>query len=160
MADQPTRSPVPRGRTSRAVRWWLAAVTFVVGLIVGGIAVGLVGTDPPSFSDGVAADTATPPASSSPAATTSAGATAEVMVNDACLRALNAAQDIYGSVNDLARAAGDLDVARLDEVIRQLQPLQSRLLDNLNACEVQTRLPDGSVVSSAPSVSTGAAPTS
>ena len=82
------------------------------------------------------------------------------MVNDACLRALNAAQDIYAAVDDLGEAASQLNAARLDEVIRQLQPLQERLRGNIQDCHVVTRLPDGSTVDSDPSLSPTAAPTS
>jgi hypothetical protein len=72
------------------------------------------------------------------------------MVNDACLRAINAAQDVYQQLGDLADAAQHLDAARLDEVIRQLQPLESRLRNSVPDCQVTTRLPNGSVISGTP----------
>jgi hypothetical protein len=82
-----------------------------------------------------------------------------VQVNQACLRSINAAQDVYQQLDALAQAAQNLDAARLDEVIRNLQPLEQRLRDSLPACQVTTRLPDGSVISGgagdAPGASTG-----
>jgi hypothetical protein len=57
-------------------------------------------------------------------------------VNAACLRAINAAQDIADSVDDLGAAAAALDAARLDEVVRRLQPLQQRLQESSADCEV------------------------
>jgi hypothetical protein len=146
--------PAPEPRSQRALRWWLAAGTFVVGLFVGGIVVGLVSggsTTLPATGSGTG--------SSSPGAalpttgavrTSSAGATAQVVVNEACLRALNAAQDVYGTIGDLADAARQLNAARLDQVIRDLEPLQGRLRQNLSACQVETHLPNGSTTTGTP----------
>lgn len=164
MADAETRPPTPEGRSRHAARWWLAAATFVVGAVVGAILVGLVSEDAVT----VPGDTAiAQPTSAQRSGTTSAqpsstaaGGTAAVVVNDACLRALNAAQDIYAAVNDLGEAASQLNAARLDEAIRRLQPLQTRLRANISDCEVVTQLPDGSATTSTPSLPTGAAPTS
>lgn len=140
--DTPARAP---GHTAG---WWLAVVGFVVGLFVGGIVVGLA-------SGGSSDDLAGPAATTAPAAGSpipSAGATGQVAVNASCLRAVNDAQDTYTAVNDLADAASTLNAARLDEIVRRLQPLQRRLEQDLRDCQVTTRLPDGSV-------SSGPAPT-
>jgi hypothetical protein len=126
--------PTPRDQGERPDRgWtrWLAAGTFVLGLAAGVLLVGLLGQDPPPPT------TAGGPATSEPAgrATSPAEPTGRVEVNAACLRALNAAQDIAGTVDDLGAAAAVLDAAQLDEVIRRLQPLQARLEENTAACE-------------------------
>ena len=55
---------------------------------------------------------------------------------------------MYRAVDDLGEAAGELDAARLDEVVRRLQPLQDRLEENVAGCEVVTRLSDGSAATS------------
>jgi hypothetical protein len=161
--DAGPRSPAPDDRSPRAARWWLAAATFVVGLFAGGILVGLLSEGSsalPAAGTGAAPTPAGPTGSASAqSGSAAAGATAELVVNDACLRALNAAQDIYASVNDLGEAASQLNAARLDEAIRQLQPLQGRLRANLEDCTVMTRLPDGSMIDSGPSLSSTAAPT-
>jgi hypothetical protein len=162
--DAGPRSPAPDNRSRRAARWWLAAATFVVGLFVGGILVGLFSEGSPALPAAGAGATPTPAgptgSASAQSGSAAAGATAELVVNDACLRALNAAQDIYASVDDLGEAASQLNAARLDEVIRQLQPLQGRLRANIEDCTVMTRLPDGSLISESPSLSPTAAPTS
>jgi hypothetical protein len=152
--DAGPRSPAPDDRSPRAARWWLAAATFVVGLLSEG------SSALPAAGTGAAPTPAGPTGSASAqSGSAAAGATAELVVNDACLRALNAAQDIYASVNDLGEAASQLNAARLDEAIRQLQPLQGRLRANLEDCTVMTRLPDGSMIDSGPSLSSTAAPT-
>ncbi|GAB3365496.1 hypothetical protein [Modestobacter lapidis] len=160
MADAGTRSPPPAGRSGRAVRWWLAAATFVVGLFVGGIAVGLLsdGTtrlpdDAPSLAPTVGSAAVRPSASPSVDAP-------DIAVNDACLRALNGAQDVFAAIEDLGRAASELNAARLDEVVRRLQPLQERQQDNFAGCQVVTRSTDGAAVTSEPSGSTAPAPPS
>ncbi|SDX90519.1 hypothetical protein SAMN05661080_01648 [Modestobacter sp. DSM 44400] len=164
MADAETRSPAPEGRSRRAARWWLAAATFVVGLFAGAILVGLLSEGSSALPAAGPAAGPTPSEAAGPTSaqptSPAAGATAELVVNDACLRALNAAQDIYRSVNDLGEAASQLNAARLDEVIRQLQPLQGRLRENIDDCHVATRLPNGSLVDADPSLSSAAAPTS
>lgn len=127
----------------RAAGWWLAVGGLVLGLFIGGIVVGLA-------SGGSADDLAGPTATVAPAAGSSipsGGATGQVAVNASCLRAVNDAQDTYTAVNDLADAARTLNAARLDEIVRRLQPLQRRLEQDLRSCQVTARLPDGSVSS-------------
>lgn len=164
MADAPTRSPAGTGRLRPALRGWLAAATFVFGLFVGGIVVGLLSDGPSLPPAGTSAAEPLPPAgtgsSAAPSSGAAAGGTAEVVVNDACLRAVNNAQDVYAAVEDLGEAAAELNAARLDEAIRRLQPLQTRLQENIAGCQVVTRLPDGSVVTSTPPLSTSPAPPS
>lgn len=112
---------------------WLSAGCFVLGLVTGVLLLGLLGQDAPAGTTAEAPGTASRPVdpSSAPGAPTG-----RVEVNAACLRALNAAQDIAASVEDLGTAAAALDAAQLDEVVRRLQPLQARLQDSTAACEV------------------------
>lgn len=136
---EPDDPPPPRSR--RGAGWWLAVGGFVLGLFVGGIVVGLA-------SGGSSEEVAAPaPTSAAPADSPApaAGATGQVAVNASCLRAVNDAQDTYTAVNDLADAASTLNAARLDDIVRRLQPLQRRLEQDLRDCQVTTRLPDGSV---------------
>ena len=156
MADAPTRSPADGARSRPAFRGWLAAITFVVGLFLGGIIVGLLSDDPSLPPAGTTAGPLPSP-TAAPSSGSAAGGTAEVVVNDACLRAVNTAQDVSGAVDDLGEAAAELDAARLDEVVRRLQPLQDRLQENIEDCEVITRLPDGATVTRTPSPSTAPA---
>lgn len=122
----------PHDRGSRRDRpWyiWLAVGTFVLGVLVGVVTLGLVSESPPAPS---ASEELGPDGEVAPAP---AGATAEIRVNEACLRAINAARDIAAAVEDLGTAAAALDAAQLDEAIRRLQPLQDRLEANAATCE-------------------------
>ncbi|WP_324277669.1 hypothetical protein [Blastococcus brunescens] len=57
-------------------------------------------------------------------------------MNGACLGAFNAAEDAYGTMDELGQAAAALDAAQLDELVRRLQPLQRQLEADLAACRV------------------------
>ena len=133
--------PAPRDQEDRRDRgWtrWLATGTFVLGLVTGVLLVGLLGQDPPvpTPAQGAAgAGAAAPTAPGDP--------TGGLEVDPACLRALNAASDIAGTVDDLGAAAAALDAAQLDEVVRRLQPLQERLEVNTAACEATASVPTG-----------------
>jgi hypothetical protein len=131
MAQAP--SPERRSeRPSRAWSGWLAAGTFVVGLVAGALLVGLLGQDPP-VAPTVQETQPTVPVSPP---TGTADGTPGTRVNAACLRAINAAQDIAAAVGDRGAAAAALDAAALDEEIRRLQPLQQRLREDSADCEV------------------------
>ena len=140
MNQTPEVTGAPR-RWTRAAGWWLAAGTFVLGVVAGGLLVGLASSGS-SAGTGPAAEN--PSVAAVPPGTPAAG---QYTVNAACIRAVNEAQDTYGAINDLADAAAALSAARLDEIVRRLQPLQRRLEQDLRACRIATRLPDGSVSS-------------
>lgn len=146
---EPT-TPPKAARKNRATRWWLAAGTFVVGLLAGAVIAGILSEGSPTPQAGSGPSSATTggsgPASSS-AAASSSGATAQVAVNDACLRAVNAARDAYTAINDIGDAASQLNISRLEEIIRTLQPLQTSLSGDVDGCRITTRLPDGSIIS-------------
>jgi hypothetical protein len=145
--------PSPERRPERpGSAWsrWLAAGTFVVGLVTGALLVGLLGQDPPVAPTVQQARPTDAEPGSSP--TGLPDGTDGTRVNTACLRAINAAQDIAAVVDDLGAAAAALDAARLDEVIRQLQPLQERLQENSADCEV-TGPPTGAQEPASPSAS-------
>lgn len=133
--DSDGRDQVSR-RPDRAWSGWLAAGAFVLGLVAGVLLLGLLGQDPPT---GPAAQGAAP--ASAPVGRGTAGESGRIEVNAACLRAINAAEDIAAAVEDLGTAAAVLDAAQLDEVIRRLQPLQDRLQENTAACEVTGSTP-------------------
>ncbi|MDP5184270.1 hypothetical protein QOZ88_16675 [Blastococcus sp. BMG 814] len=155
MTEPGTRSPVPQEGWRRVLRWWGRAGAFLGGLVVGVVLVGLL-------SEGnvlVAAPVPTNPDAALPAfpdrgAGEEGGATGQVTIDDDCLRAVNAAQDIAQLIDELGEAIADFNATRLDEIVRELQPLQRRLQTSIDACEVEAGTPE------APSgaVPTGAAP--
>ena len=114
--------------------WWVAAITFVVGLVVGVIAVGLLSSGKPDFPT-AAGSAGSPDTRTSPFPTT-AGASAEV--NASCLQVINEAQELYNILNGVGEAAADVDLQRLDDIVRQLQPIQPRLQRDLQNCNVNT----------------------
>ncbi len=67
---------------------------------------------------------------------------AEAQVNAACLRVINEAQDVYRIISGLDEAASDVDLQRLDDIVRRRQPIEPRLARDLQACRVATRLHD------------------
>ncbi|MGY2127592.1 hypothetical protein [Blastococcus sp. SYSU DS0617] len=142
MADSATRSPGGPQWLSRAARWWAAGLAFVVGLLAGALLVGLLsggGTVPPAATGDATGTTAPGDADASPGdePVDTAG---EVVVNAACLRTVNAAQDVFDVVDDLGEALSELNAGRLDQIVRQLQPLQDRLEVNLAECNVAAEI--------------------
>ena len=153
MADSTTRSPEGRRWFPRALRWWAAGLTFVVGLLAGGLIVGLLGGGATIPSGADVAGTPTTESGGAPQSDSGApaGATGEVAVNAACLRAVNAAQDVFDVVQNLGEALSSFNAGRLDEIVRQLQPLQERLKSNLEDCDVATEITGGDAGGSASS---------
>jgi hypothetical protein len=144
----------PGGRWAGVRVGLVMAAVLVLGLTLGAVAVGLLsGSDPP-------------PTAAEPGGAADGGLTVgpfprtggEFRVNAACLGAINAAQDAFAAIDELSEAAAALDAARLDEVVRRLQPLQPQLEEDLAACEV-TPLADASVGGSPPAPPTEPAPT-
>ena len=136
----------------RAAGWFLAAGTFIAGLLIGAVAVGLFSEGSP-VPQATAAGGQTSTSASASRGTTegtgASGATAQVTVNDACLQALTAAQEAATNINAIADAAKNFDARRLDEIVRGLQPLEQRLNDDIAACNVTSELPNGVIVSGA-----------
>ncbi|TFV62615.1 hypothetical protein E4P41_06770 [Geodermatophilus sp. DF01-2] len=131
--EAPASPATPGGPAAGARTGLVLAVVLVLGLTVGAVTVGLL------------SDAAPPPASASGDLPADGGllpdvplptTTTRFEVNAPCLRAVNAAQDAYAAVDELGEAAAALDAARLDEVVRRLQPLQEQLEADLAACQV------------------------
>ncbi|MDK3255653.1 hypothetical protein [Blastococcus capsensis] len=129
------------GRTRGPRSWWLVAPAFVLGLFAGAVTLGLLREDPPPVPATATESPAGSDESPSDGGTPAPGARAEFTVNEACLRVVNGTQDLVDVVGDLGNAAADLDISGLDEAIRRLQPLESRLRDDLDGCETDTTLP-------------------
>lgn len=120
--------------TPRRSRWWLTLLTFGVGVVVGVIAVGLLSAGKSDFpsSGSTLPSTAATGEPTSPAA----GASAVAQVNPACLQVINEAQQISNILAGVGNAAADVDLQRLDDIVRQLQPIQPKLQRDLKVCRV------------------------
>ena len=111
----------------------------------GAITVGLLGGDPV-----VVTSPGTAPDGGGAGAPLPAGdAAASFVVSGACLSAVNAAQDTALLVDDVARGAAELDAAALDETVRRLMPLQTRLETGLDACRASVAVSGGAAGGSA-----------
>ncbi len=138
---------------TRRLRWWVAGITFVAGFVFGVIAVGLLSAGTPEFGTeggpGASARTtfAPTPGSTMPVV-------AEARVNGACLSVINEAQDMYTVLTGLGQAVKAVDLQQLDDIVRRLQPIEARLGQDLQNCEVQTEVVNPPTGSAAPSPST------
>ena len=132
---EPRSSPLVPVRTGLVV-----AVVFVLGLLVGALTVGLLGSDP------VVVGTAESPRGAGAVSGPSLpeeDAAAQFVVSGACLGAVNAAQDTLLLVDDVGRGVAELDAAALDETVRRLMPLQTRLENGLEDCRVAVEVSGG-----------------
>jgi hypothetical protein len=141
-ADDP-ESPAEDAAPAPTSRWWVAAITFIAGVIVGVLAVGLLSLGKPDFEQ--AADTPAAPSASGPqpSAIDTAGLTGQAQVNIACLRVINEAQDVYTILAGIGDVVDDVDLQQLDDIVRRLQPLEPRLQRDLQDCQVHTSVETG-----------------
>jgi hypothetical protein len=154
-SDEPgdrTTQPAAPAQTRR-LRWWVAGITFVAGFVFGVIAVGLLSAGTPEFGTrggpggGTAPPTAPTPGGPVPVV-------AEARVNAACLAVINEAQDMYNVLTGLGQAVTDVDLQQLDDIVRRLQPIEARLGEDLQRCEVDTSVVTNPTDSAAPQPST------
>ncbi len=141
--SHPASEPTAHPRRSHRSRGTAVAVgALVVGLLVGGVIGGLVAGPEDGGTDGTPAASGAP--STSPGMGAADGRGAEVLIDEACLRALDAAQQAYGTIDEIGQALADLDAARLDDLIHRLQPLQQQVREGADDCRVVAQLPDAS----------------
>ncbi len=137
MARADTRQEANVNSTSqRRSRWWIPVLTFVVGIGVGVLIVGLLNTSTPDF----AAAQSAPPAPPSPAGGQSVPAAGSARVNAACLRVINGAQDVTTTLSEVGPAIRDVNLQQLDDIVRRLQPIQTRLQNDLQDCRIEAEV--------------------
>ena len=143
-----TSSSEPRDRSTQAappartrrLRWWIAGITLVVGFVFGVLAVGLLGAGTPDFGTEAGPGAGTASTTLVPTPGGSLPAVAEARVNAACLAVINEAQDMYTVLTGLDQAVKDVDLQQLDDIVRRLQPIEARLGQDLQKCEVETEV--------------------
>ena len=133
--------------TRRRSRWWIPVLTFVAGIAVGVLLVGLLNTTTPDFSAVQGAAPATP-SPAGPPPTGEAGA----RVNAACVRVINEAQDVATILSEVGPAITALNLQQLDDIVRRLQSIQGRLDDDLRDCRVEAEVSGTSSPVPSPSV--------
>ena len=145
---------LPRSRTRR-FRWWVSVATFVLGVAVGLVAIGLFSPAMPDFGVG-------PSASPSPSGTAEPSRVplvAVAEVNEACLRVINDAQDLSSILTGVNELGPDVDLDRIDRLVRRLQPVEPRLNRDLAECQVDTSVSRTPSPGSSSSGSASASPT-
>ncbi len=126
-------APVPGGR-----RWWwlLPALTFLIGLVLGGVVIGATrsGSSTPAASP---TQTQTQTLSSGTPAPTGAEAptVATVVVPAECLKVAQDSQLLVDLTKQAAAAARDLDAAKLSDLVRQIDTAQTTLREHAASCQ-------------------------
>lgn len=152
---QEQQDPKPTPKPDDAdVRWWVAAITFVGGILVGVVTTALLIGTTPDFGSAAADSAGTPVPGERPSDAGTVPVTAEARVNAACLRVINEAQDVSRILSGVDDAASDVDLQRLDDIVRRLQPIDARMQRDLRACRVETDLRGGSGASPASPIPT------
>jgi hypothetical protein len=121
----------PVGRNTGSVWWLLPALTFLAGLALGAVLVGVTRPDQPERptpSPGSATSTTT----QSP--TTGPRPDATVRVPGPCLDVAAQGERLVGLLDRAAGAIRDLDAAQLSGMVRQVGTLQAELRDTTAAC--------------------------
>ncbi len=141
-------APSVSGTHTRRLRWWVAAITFVGGVVVGILAVGLLSAGTPAFGSGAPGGGEAPTSSLAPGPG-GVPVVAQAQVNAACLSVINEAQDTYTVLTDVGEAAAEVDLQQLDDIVRRLQPIEARLSQDLPNCQVDTSVQAGPTSSTA-----------
>ena len=134
--------------TRRRSRWWIPVLTFVAGIAVGVLIVGLLNTTTPDFSTQQSSAPATP-SPAGPPPPSEAGA----RVNAACVRVINEAQDVATILSEVGPALSAVNLQQLDDIVRRLQSIQGRMDDDLRNCKVEADVSGTSSPVPSPSVS-------
>jgi hypothetical protein len=130
---QADNAPMPPQRRSR---WWIAVLTFVAGVVVGVLVVGFLTRSTPDFSAAQSPSPMTP----SPTGGQRPPAAASAQVNAACLRVINEAQDVATILSEVGPAITAVNLQQLDDVVRRLQSIQTRLDDDLRDCKIEAEV--------------------
>ena len=81
-------------------------------------------------------------------------------MNTSCVNAISDAQEVRDQLRELGLAAQQLNAGKLDQIVRQLEPVQNRLDADSRACQIVTHLPGGTPVTSRPAApASSASPT-
>jgi hypothetical protein len=133
--DDGARRPVQR--RGGAMFWVVPTLTFVVGLLLGGLVVGMTGL---GFGGDAGDGTAGPDGNGTPAATattpgpTEPGPDRTVTIPAECLEVADTAERALDLSREAAGALGQLDARRLQEIVDELQALEPELTALAGTC--------------------------
>ncbi len=142
MPEEPREEPREdrRGGAAGRALAWLPAGTFVLGVLLGGLVVGV------ALDGGDGSRAQGTPSPSPTQASSSAGGTA-VVVPDECLAAAQTVRDATALIRDNVSAIRDFRAQKIIDFLNQLEDLDQRAREEANACR------DVTVTSTAPSAS-------
>lgn len=135
----------PAGFTTSGRSVWLVpALTFLVGLVLGAVVIGVTrsGDGGSTASSTESGSSAT--ASATPSAAPSGRDGATIVVPGQCLKLADGTQSALDLVSKAAQAARDLNASQLNTVVRQLQDQQSQLQSLATACRSGTSVTSAS----------------
>ncbi|CAN5871960.1 hypothetical protein BH18ACT7_BH18ACT7_24810 [soil metagenome] len=127
------RPQSPKRRGLLAAAWLLPVAALVVGVLIGFVIWGTTNNDD---SPGLA-DTAPAPTSSAPTGG-SAGTTVTVAVPQSCLEAVDESQASLDLLDQATQAISELDAARLQTIVNDLQSASERIRDLGEECRATT----------------------
>lgn len=132
---QPTPTAASNGRGGSGRTWLFAGLIFLVGLVIGGLAIGLARPGGTSTAAPTATVTVTP--SATPTSTsrgTQPDTVATVRVPAACIKVADDSKKVADLANQAVSAALDLDAAKLSDLVRQMGEAQNILTQDGDAC--------------------------
>lgn len=149
--DQDRPQP-PKRRGLMATAWLLPVTALIVGVLIGFVIWGTANND--DSSTGLADNSPTP--SSAPAGE-SAGTTVTVAVPQSCLDAVDESQASLDLLDQATQAISDLDAARLQTIVDDLQTASERIRALGEECQAST---DVTIADTTASPTETASPTS
>lgn len=138
--------PRPRGRASKLF-WIVPALTFLAGLVLGGVLIGVAGTgsdDVPGLGPDDGEETAEAGESPSPESATEPTQDRTVTVPASCLEVAQLSQEAIDLTREAAEAVGSLDARRLQEIVDELQALEPEINELAARCQDEAAGASGS----------------
>jgi hypothetical protein len=130
MADDRSRPTADPPRSWWRAPWLIPALTFLVGLLLGGVVIGLLRSGTATTASPEPAATSTP---SGPAAPTSSPA-GPITIPAECVQIATDSQQLLTLLDEAVGAARDLDAGKLSGIVAQLQDQQERVSTQAAAC--------------------------
>ncbi len=144
-SNQPTTPPPPTTPStptatgpSGGVMWMIPALTFLAGVILGGVII-WVSTSSSRSNSGTGAAIPTVTKTLTPTDGTSVpGTAATLSVPAQCLKVADDSKAVMDLVNQSVAAARDLDASKLSDLVRQIQAAQKTLQTDAASCQHAT----------------------
>ncbi len=130
------RAQSPKRRGLLAAAWLLPVSALVIGVLIGFVIWGTTNND--DSSTGMADTTPPSTTSASASGSGSAGTTVTVAVPQSCLEAVDESQASLDLLDQATQAISELDAARLQTIVNDLQSASERIRDLGEECRAAT----------------------